>query len=156
MADAHSGTAHPAADHRAFAVALIDISADVRRKSLQGTGMRPLPNGSLDILRVVESSPGITVAEVATRLGRQLSNVSTQLRELVAGGLITRERDAADKRYVSLHPTPESVRIRLILEKAWSDVLESAMSQLSSEERANLDAAQPAFERLAAILGKQA
>ena len=82
-----------AVDHRALAVSVIDISADIRRKSLNDTGVRPLSNGALEILRVIESRPGITVAEVAARLGRQFSNVSVQLRELVAGGLVTRVRD---------------------------------------------------------------
>src|SRR5687767_3355681 len=98
-------------DHRALAVSVIDISSDIRRKSHNDTGVRPLSNGVLEILRVIESHPGITVAEVASRLGRQFSNVSVQLRELVAAGLVTRARDAADKRYVALHPTAESQRI---------------------------------------------
>ena len=33
-----------AVDHRALAVAVIDISADVRRKSHNDTGVRPLSN----------------------------------------------------------------------------------------------------------------
>jgi DNA-binding MarR family transcriptional regulator len=70
----------------------------VRRKSHEDTGVPPLPNGAVDILRVVEGSPGITVAEVAARLGRQFSNVSVQLRELVAANLVTRLRDPSDKR----------------------------------------------------------
>jgi hypothetical protein len=45
-------------------VALMDISAGVRRKSPEGTGVPPLPNALLEILRVVENHPGITVAEV--------------------------------------------------------------------------------------------
>ena len=107
-------------DHRALAVSVIDISSDIRRKSLNDTGVRPLSNGVLEILRVIESHPGITVAEVASRLGRQFSNVSVQLRELVAAGLVTRIRDAADKRYVALHPTAESQRIKALLEGAWA------------------------------------
>jgi predicted transcriptional regulator len=83
-----------AVDHRALAVSVIDISSDIRRKSLNDTGVRPLSNGVLEILRVIESHPGITVAEAASRLGRQFSNVSVQLRELVAAGLVTRTRDA--------------------------------------------------------------
>ena len=108
-----------AMDHRDLAVALLDISADVRRKSHEDTGVRPLPNGAVDILRLVEGGPGITVAEVAARLGRQFSNVSVQLRELVAANLVTRLRDPSDKRYVTLHPTEESQQIRAILETSW-------------------------------------
>lgn len=142
-----------AVDHRGLAVALMDISADVRRKSHEGTGVPPLPNALLEILRVVEGHPGITVAEVAARLGRQFSNVSTQLRELVARGLVTRSRDAADKRYVTLHPTEESQRIKTLLETAWSDALGAATSKLLPAEQARIQASLPALQRLASILG---
>ncbi|GAA4049917.1 hypothetical protein GCM10023063_42030 [Arthrobacter methylotrophus] len=141
-------------DHRALAVSMIDISSDVRRKSHNETGVRPLSNGVLEILRVIESHPGITVAEVASRLGRQFSNVSVQLRELVAAGLVTRARDAADKRYVALHPTAESQRIKALLEGSWAEVLASASSRLLPEERKQIAASLPALQRLASILAE--
>ncbi|UKA50288.1 MarR family transcriptional regulator [Arthrobacter sp. FW305-123] len=141
-------------DHVALAVCMIDISSDIRRKSLNETGIRPISNGVLEILRVVESHPGVTVAEVATRLGRQLSNVSMQLRELVASGLVTRVKDAADKRYVSLHPTDESRRIKSLLEGAWADALLKASERLSPEERDQIAASLPALERLASFLAE--
>jgi DNA-binding MarR family transcriptional regulator len=143
----------PAA-HRDLAVAILDVSFEVRRKSHEGTGVLPLSSGLLDIVRVVERHPGITVAEVASRLGRQLSNVSAQLRELVALGLVTRTRDAADKRYVVLHPTPEALRIRTVLEGAWAEALASASSRLLPAERAQIAASLPALERLASILAE--
>ena len=143
-----------AVDHRALAVSVIDISSDIRRKSLNDTGVRPLPNGALEILRVIESSPGITVAEVAARLGRQFSNVSVQLRELVAAGLVTRVRDAADKRYVALHPTAESRRIKALLEGAWAEALAAASSRLLPEEREQIAASLPALQRLASYLAE--
>lgn len=143
-----------AVDHRALAVSVIDISSDIRRKSLNDTGVRPLPNGALEILRVIESQPGITVAEVAARLGRQLSNVSVQLRELVAAGLVTRARDAADKRYVALHPTAESQRIKTLLESAWAEALATASSRLLPEERERIAASLPALQRLASLLAE--
>ena len=143
-----------AVDHRALAVSVIDISSDIRRKSLNDTGLRPLPNGALEILRVVESRPGITVAEVAARLGRQFSNVSVQLRELVAAGLVTRTRDAADKRYVALHPTAESQRIKALLEGAWAEALTAASSRLLPEEREQIAASLPALQRLASLLAE--
>ena len=142
----------PAVDHRALAVAILDISADVRRRSHEDTGVRPLPNGLLEILRVIENHPGITVAEVANRLGRQFSNVSVQVRELVTGNLVTRTRDAADKRYVTLYPTAESQRIKALLEGSWADSLAAASSRLLPAERAQIEASLPALQRLAAIL----
>ena len=143
-----------AVDHRSLAVSVIDISSDIRRKSHNDTGVRPLSNGVLEILRVIENHPGITVADVASRLGRQLSNVSVQLRELVAAGLVTRTRDAADKRYVALHLTAESQRIKALLEGAWAEALSSASSRLLPEERDQIAASLPALQRLASILGE--
>ncbi|MEO8283400.1 MAG: MarR family winged helix-turn-helix transcriptional regulator [Pseudarthrobacter sp.] len=140
--------------HRDLAVAILDGSFEVRRKSHEGTGVLPLSNGLLDIVRVIERHPGITVAEVAARLGRQLSKVSAQLRELVALGLVTRTRDAADKRYVVLHPTPEALRIRTVLEGAWAEALASASSKLLPAERAQIAASLPALERLASMLAE--
>jgi DNA-binding MarR family transcriptional regulator len=145
-----------AVDHRALAVSVIDISSDIRRKSHNDTGVQPLSNGLVEILRVIESHPGITVAEVATRLGRQFSNVSVQLRELVAAGLVTRARDAADKRYVVLHPTAESLRIKALLENAWAEALAAASSRLLPEEREQISASLPALQRLASILAEPA
>lgn len=139
---------------RALAVAILDVSFEVRRKSHEGTGVLPLSSGLLDIVRVVERNPGITVAEVAARLGRQLSNVSAQLRELVALGLVTRTRDAADKRYVVLHPTAEALRIRTVLEGAWAEALASASSKLLPAERSQIAASLPALEKLASILAE--
>ena len=78
--------------------------------------------------------------------------MSAQLRELVALGLVTRTRDAADKRYVVLHPTPEALRIRTVLEGAWAEALASASSKLLPAERAQIAASLPALERLASIL----
>jgi DNA-binding MarR family transcriptional regulator len=141
-----------AVDHRALAVALLDISFDVRRKSHEDTGVRPLPNGAVDILRVIEGSPGITVAEVAARLGRQFSNVSVQLRGLVAANLVTRLRDPSDKRYVTLHPTEESQRIKGILENSWAEVLAASASKLLPAEQQQIAASLPALQRLAGIL----
>jgi DNA-binding MarR family transcriptional regulator len=140
-------------DHRGLAVALMDLSSDVRRKSHEGTGVLPLPNGAVEILRVIEGNPGITVAEVASRLNRQLSNVSAQLRELVARGLVTRTRGTADKRYVTLHPTEESLRIKNVLETAWAEALEDGISQLLPAEQARIQECLPALQRLASLLG---
>ncbi|WP_336712223.1 MarR family winged helix-turn-helix transcriptional regulator [Arthrobacter sp. USHLN218] len=141
-------------DLRQLAVALIDISSDVRRKSHEDAGVPLLPNGMVDIMRVIEAHPGITVAEVAARLNRQFSNISTQLRELVARGLVTRVRDTADKRYVTLHPTAESERIRTLLETMWADTLGTAADKLRPEEREQISASLPALQRLATLIGE--
>ena len=67
---------------------------------------------------------------------------------------VTRIRDAADKRYVALHPTAESQRIKALLEGAWAGALESASSRLLPEEREQIAASLPALQRLASILSE--
>lgn len=141
-------------DHRALAVSIMDISFEVRRKSHEETGVLPLSGSVLDVIRVIERHPGITVAEVAARLGRQLSNTSSQVKELVDRGLVLRTRSGSDKRYVSLHPTSEAIRIKSVLEGAWEHAVASAGSGLLPGEREQLTAALPALERLAALLSE--
>lgn len=132
----------------------MDISFEVRRKSHEETGVLPLSGSVIDVIRVIERHPGITVAEVAARLGRQLSNTSSQVKELVDRGLVTRTRSESDKRFVALHPAPEAIRIKSVLEGAWEGAVASAGSRLLPAERKQLAAAIPALERLAAILSE--
>jgi DNA-binding MarR family transcriptional regulator len=139
---------------RALAGAIIDISADIERKSLVRTGVKPLPHGLVDILRVVETRPGITVAEVASRLSKQLSNVSVQLKELVDMGLVSRARDPRDKRYVELRLTPEARDIKARLEGAWAEALQTASSRLEPGDREQILECLPALQRLAQSLGE--
>lgn len=141
-------------ESRKLAVSIMDISFEVRRKSHEETGVLPLSPGVLDVIRVIERNPGITVAEVAARLGRQLSNTSAQLRELVARGLVTRSRSESDKRFVALYPAPEAVRIKSVLEGAWAGAVAAAGSKLLPAERDQLLSALPALERLAGILAE--
>lgn len=148
-----SGTGGTARD-RELAVALVDIVSDVRRRAHADSGHPALPTGMLEILRVIEDRPGITVAEVADRLGRQVSNVSTQLRELVARGLVTRERAAGDRRVVALDVTADARRIKRELEDIWGSAVGDAAAGLSAEERERMLEALPALQALAARLGE--
>lgn len=57
-------------------------------------------------------------------------------------------------RYVALHPTEESRRIKVLLEGAWAEALATARSRLSLEERGQIAAFLPALQRLAAALAE--
>lgn len=142
----------PAREYRELAAAVVDISEHIKRSAHEATGYRPLPNGMLDILRVIEANPGITVAQVASRLDRQLSNVSTQLKDLVGRGLVTRNRDSSDKRYVTLHTTAEAERIKNVIESSWADALATASQPLPSGERNRLRELGPTLTHLASHL----
>lgn len=149
MDNAEQAGRAPEPEHLQLAAAMIDISEHIRRTSHEETGYQPLPNGMLSILRTVENHPGITVAELATRLDRQFSNVSTQLKDLVSRGLVTRNRDAADKRFVALHATPEAQRIKTLFESSWADALAEATARLPRAEQDQLLDIAPILARLA-------
>lgn len=86
------------------AVALVDIGTEIRRRAHEQADFPELPNGALETLRVIEPNRGIGVAGIADILGRQVSNVSTQLRELVARDVVRRDRGEEDRRQVALFP----------------------------------------------------
>ncbi|WP_417221320.1 MarR family winged helix-turn-helix transcriptional regulator [Arthrobacter sp.] len=139
-----------ATEYLQLAAAIVDISEHIRRASHERTGYGPLPNGMLDILRAIEAHPGITVAELAARLDRQFSNVSTQLKDLVARGLVTRNRDASDRRYVSLTATAEAQRIKTLFEGAWAGEIAGAAAHLTPAEREHLRRSAGILDRLSA------
>ena len=58
------------------------------------------------VLSVVTRFGGAQPGQVADELGMTSSNVAAALRELDAGGLIRRERDAVDSRRVRVLVTP--------------------------------------------------
>lgn len=144
----------PQTGYRELAAALVDVSEHIRRSAHEATGYQPLPNGMLDILRVIEVNPGITVAEVAARLDRQLSNVSTQLKDLFGRGLVTRNRDSTDKRYVTLHTTAEAAHIKEVLESSWAEALETVAQRLPPAEQRELLLSEPHLARLAALINQ--
>lgn len=139
-------------DTRALASTLLDLMTDFRRRWHDAVGAEPLPTGLVETLRVIEKHPGITVAELAARLGRQVSNVSTQLRELDARELITREKHPGDKRYVSLFATPKAITMRRALQDAFAAELRIALQGLPDDDIHALRAALPAMDHLAARL----
>ncbi len=141
-------------EYRKLAVAFVDIVESVRRASHDVTGYEPLPSGVIDILRVIERNPGITVAEVASRLDRQCSNVSTQLKDLVARGLVTRSRDGTDKRYVALHATAEAHRIKALLESSWEEALAAAGRRLPPAEQSQLRSVLPTLLHLTSVINE--
>ena len=135
---------------------LYDVIGLLRRRSRRLVGS-PLPElalsgAQLELVRVVRRNPGITVAEAARVLGLAPNTVSTLVGQLLAVGVLVRERDDQDRRVARLDLTPSA---RTGLER-WRDrrmqATASALAGLSSAERARLAAALPTIARVAAGL----
>ena len=62
-------------------------------------------------LDVIDQRPGITAGELATAVGLSPGAVTTALDRLEARGFVSRERDPADRRRVTLKITPEAGRL---------------------------------------------
>ncbi|WP_377272957.1 MarR family winged helix-turn-helix transcriptional regulator [Peterkaempfera sp. SMS 1(5)a] len=135
---------------------LAGIQRLVRRRLRHGlTGTR-LRGAQVELLRLVQDSPGLRVSAAARELRLAGNSVSTLVNQLVAAGLLVRETDPADRRAALLHTTPAAdARLR-----AWEDrraaLVGEQLARLSDEDRAALTAALPALRRIAEGLHEEA
>ena len=111
-----------------------------------------LTGSQVELLRVVEATPGIGVAAAARAMHLAGNSVSALVYQLVDAGYLRRETDPADRRAAQLHLTP-AAHSRL---GAWrasrGELVGEALAQLSTADRATIVRALPALRRLAAVL----
>jgi DNA-binding MarR family transcriptional regulator len=115
----------------------------------QGAKLR---GGQIELLRVVEESPGIGVAAAAKVLRLAANSVSTLVNQLADAGLLVRETDEQDRRAIRLHLT-EAAAVRLA---AWSRArarfVGTGVAALSPADRVAIARALPAIRTLMAQL----
>jgi DNA-binding MarR family transcriptional regulator len=111
-----------------------------------------LTASQVELLRVVEASPGTGVAAAARAMHLAGNSVSALVYQLVDAGYLRRETDPADRRAAQLHLTP-AAHSRL---DAWrsgrSELVGDGLARLSAAERATIARALPALRRLATVL----
>ena len=154
-----SGPARPGPPDKGELVALarelpvLATLARVARRAVRRSSQLPaLPDAQVEVLRVVEASPGIGTGRVAEQLQLVPNTVSTLVGELVTAGLLTRERDEADRRAARLRLTA-TAQERLEQWGAVRDqVVSAALAQLDPRERQALADALPAVRHLLAVL----
>ncbi len=130
--------------------ALTRVARRVVRRA--GVGLPTLPDAQVEVLRVVEATPGVGTGRVAEQLQLVPNTVSTLVGELVAAGLLTRERDAADRRAARLHLTPAAVDALARWGAVRDDVVSRALARLDPADRQALADCLPAARRLLAAL----
>jgi DNA-binding MarR family transcriptional regulator len=124
----------------------------VRRRLRRGAravvGGEPLRGAQIELLRVVETQPGIGVGEAASALHLAPNTVSTLVGELVALGLLARRPDPEDRRAARLELTAAAhERIRRFRDER-DRLLAAALAELDADDVAALRASLPALERL--------
>ncbi|WP_052068040.1 MarR family winged helix-turn-helix transcriptional regulator [Rhodococcoides fascians] len=122
----------------------------------QGTprGENPRPIAQVEVLRLVDGRPGITVREVADSLRMQSANVSALLTRLVADGLVERRPHPGDGRVVQLHSTGKMQAASRELADRLDLGMSRAMNSLGAQARVRLAAALPDLQALAEALNR--
>lgn len=135
--------------------ALGDLHRVLRRTASQRTGRTALPDAQVEVLRLVQRQPGISVREAAERLGTAANTVSTLVGDLTSAGLLSRERDPGDRRTVRLELTDAARERMAAYGQHRRDLLGAALAQLDATDRERLLAAAPALSRLADRVAEQ-
>jgi DNA-binding MarR family transcriptional regulator len=132
------------------------------RRHARRIGGRPFSDEStapttaqLELIRLVQRNPDLSVADAAAELGLAPNTVSTLVRQLAGTGMLERVRDSADGRVVRLRLTPDTRR-RL---EAWLDrrtaVTARALAELDADDRQALRRALPVLVAVAGALDQQ-
>jgi DNA-binding MarR family transcriptional regulator len=127
----------------------------VRRRARAEVPGFPLPGAQVEVLRVVADHPGIGVAAAARELHLAANSVSTLVNQLVDAGLLRREADPADRRAARLAITDAARERMASLRRARTGLVAEALTGLSEEDKAAIDQALPALEKLMGILKEQ-
>jgi DNA-binding MarR family transcriptional regulator len=123
--------------------ALLRLARQLRRE----THSLGVSSGQVSLLIGIKNQPGITAAELAEREHISAPGMSGHLVRLEAAGLIRRER-ASDRRRIGLYLTDEGQRVLRSVKKRRTTWLAGRLERLSDADRAAIDAALPALERL--------
>jgi DNA-binding MarR family transcriptional regulator len=135
---------------------LLDATPSIRRVLRRGkdrpAALAALTGAELELVRLIQRHPGVSVAQAAEELRVAPNTVSTLVSRLAAAGTLVREADGTDRRVARLDLEP---KVRRTL-GAWRDrraaSLGDALSRLSSEDMARLEDFLPVLERLAAMV----
>ncbi|MFF4836100.1 MarR family winged helix-turn-helix transcriptional regulator [Streptomyces sp. NPDC001315] len=139
-----------------LADALVGVQRLMRRRLRAGLTVPRMRGAEVELLRLVETRPGIGVSDAAKELYLAGNSVSTLVNQLVRDGYLIRETDPADRRAARLLLT-EAAEARL---RAWqerrADLVRRHVSRLDETDREALRAAVPALRKLAVTLRKEA
>ena len=138
------------------AMVVADAVRAVSRATVAATratqGLPALPEAQVAALHTLRSSPSMTPAELAQRLGLARPTVSNLLRDLEAAGHVTRARSEVDRRSVILTITEQARDVQDAFHRGRAEVVTSAWAALDETDRTALAAAAPSLRRLADLL----
>ncbi|MER5913105.1 MarR family transcriptional regulator [Streptomyces sp. NPDC001982] len=139
-----------------LADALVGIQRLIRRRLRIGMTLPRMRGAEVELLRLVETRPGIGISDAAKELYLAGNSVSTLVNQLAKDGYLIRETDPADRRAARLRLTG-AARDRL---RDWqlrrAALIGRHVSRLDGADREALRAALPALRKLAVTLHEEA
>jgi DNA-binding MarR family transcriptional regulator len=125
------------------------IKRAARRHGSRPAELSSLTGAQLELARLVRRRPGVSIATAAEELRLAPNTVSTLVGELTAAGVLLRHVDEADRRVARLE-LAAPLRRKI---DAWRDrrasAVESALEQLTDDERQQVERALPVLARIA-------
>lgn len=106
------------------------------------------PTRAAVLLNTVRNGP-IRLAEIADQEGLNPTLLSRTVAHLAQSGLVTRSADEADRRSAWLEATAAGRELAAQIRAQRTHAVEVALAALSPEDRALIEVAVPALERLA-------
>ncbi|MFK0240129.1 MarR family winged helix-turn-helix transcriptional regulator [Microbacterium sp. NPDC090281] len=138
------------------AARLAAVISPLRRALLAATraeaGLPELSEAQIDVLRTLPAGASRGPAEIAAQLRLSRPTVSNLLSSMEADGLVERGPDPSDGRRVVVRASDRALDLFDRFDAVNSALVERVSRELDDADRAALDAALPALERLCAAL----
>jgi DNA-binding MarR family transcriptional regulator len=122
------------------------------RPTASGAGRTPT---TISVLFTIVREGPLRLSEVAEREALNPTMLSRVAGALADDGLIRRVPDPSDRRAALVEATAAGRRLREKIHRERTDALSRELDQLDDDERAAIDAALPALERLATLLAER-
>ncbi|MEU3986584.1 MarR family transcriptional regulator [Streptomyces sp. NPDC026672] len=149
-------TGGPDAFPEELADALVGIQRLVRRRLRSGMTLPRMRGAEVELLRLVESRPGIGISDAAKELYLAGNSVSTLVNQLARDGYLIRETDPADRRAARLKLTDAAHERLREGQRRRAALVGRQVDRLDDADREALRAALPALRKLAVALHEEA
>ncbi|MFB9205005.1 MarR family winged helix-turn-helix transcriptional regulator [Nonomuraea spiralis] len=124
-----------------------------KARKLAALGLHPCQDVLLWVL--AQERDGMTVSQLAARLGIEQPTATRSLARLESGGWFRREPVATDRRQVRVVVTDAGHKLVPEIERAWAELAEEALGEVSMEQREIvLNALEQANDTLRASVGE--
>ncbi len=125
---------------------------EAKARKLAALGLHP---GQDVLLWILAQEPGgMTVSELAARLGIEPPTATRSLARLEGGGWFRREAVPTDRRQVRIVVTEAGHELLPGIERAWAELAEQVMGEVSMEQREiMLTTLERANDRLRGLVG---